>query len=337
MTGTAIDKFQIIDHLGNGFFGHVFLCYDPFLQKEIAVKVIKVPDPEKFVNAVKEGQTLDLCRHKHIVDVKDVRATDFSGEAVVIIVMEYLSKGSIQKHIEKRFISVKEAAKIIQQSLLGLEHAHNNNILHRDVKPGNIMFGDNGEAKLSDFGLAINYHSDPSDVLGYRPHQPLEVIEGNPMDKLSDIYATGITFYRLLNNTNKLLFSFKSKDEWLKAVKKDQYPPRKYLAHIPEKIIRILSKSIHKVKQTRFQNCIEFRQALEKLNFSIDWVSIDEDNWTGHNNGDTFSLNRFKKRNGWVIDFKKNGIRNTKYCCSNLPDDKLDDEFYKTIRDTTLH
>lgn len=57
------------------------------------------------------------------------------------------------------------------------------------------MFGDNGEAKLSDFGLALNYHSDPSDILGYRPHQPLEVIEGNPMDKLSDIYATGITFY----------------------------------------------------------------------------------------------------------------------------------------------
>src|SRR5690606_41989306 len=87
-----------------------------FLQKEIAVKVIKVPDPDKFVNAVKEGQTLDLCRHKHIVDVKDVRATLYNAEPVVIIVMEYLSKGSIQKHIEKRFISVKEACKIDRKS-----------------------------------------------------------------------------------------------------------------------------------------------------------------------------------------------------------------------------
>ena len=336
MMSTTIDKFQIIEHLGNGSFGHVFRCYDPFLQKEIAVKVIKVPDPDKFVNAVKEGQTLDLCRHKHIVDVKDVRATIFNAEPVVIIVMEYLSKGSIQKHIEKRFISAKEACKIIQQSLLGLEHAHNNNILHRDVKPGNIMFGDNGEAKLSDFGLAINYHSDPSDILGYRPHQPLEVIEGNPMDKLSDIYATGITLYRLLNNTNKLPFTFSSKDEWLKAVKKDLFPPRIFLPHIPDKIIKILNKSIHKTKTTRFQSCTEFRQALEKLNFSIDWICLDENNWTGNGLGATYTLAKSKKRTGWVIDFKKNKTRRNEYCFVNLPDDKVEAEFYKIIRETNL-
>ncbi|WP_149243463.1 serine/threonine-protein kinase [Dyadobacter sp. 32] len=336
MIGTTIDKFQVIDHLGNGAFGHVFLCYDPFMQKEIAVKVIKVPDPEKFVNAVKEGQTLDLYRHKHIVDVKDVRATMYNAERVVIIMMEYLSKGSIQKHIEKRFISAKESCKIIQQSLLGLEQAHNNNVLHRDVKPGNIMFGDNGEAKLSDFGLAINYHADPSDILGYRPHQPLEVIEGNPMDKLSDIYATGITLYRLLNNTNNLPFTFKTVDEWLKAVKKDLFPPRQYLPHIPEKIVKVLNKAIHKIKASRFQNCTEFRQAIEKLNFQIDWVYVDDDNWTGISNADIFTISKFKKRTGWVIDFKRNGIRKSDHCYTNLPDDKVEAEFFKTIRDTTL-
>lgn len=336
MLGTSIDKFQIIDHLGNGFFGHVFLCYDPFLQKEIALKVIKVPDPYKFVTAVKEGQTLDLCRHKHIVDVKDVRETNFNAEAVVIIVMEYLSKGSIQKHIEKRFISTKEACKIIQQSLLGLEHAHNNNILHRDVKPGNIMFGDNGEAKLSDFGLAINYHSDPSDIFGYRPHQPLEVIEGSPMDKLSDIYATGVTLYRLLNNTNKLPFTFRTKEEWLKAVKRDQYPPRQFLPHIPEKIVKILKKSIHKNKGTRFQTCIDFRQSLEKLNFNIDWICLDSENWTGNNNGDIFTLSKFKKRTGWFIEFKKNGIRRSEFCYSNLPENKIEEMYFKVLRDTNL-
>lgn len=336
MTGGTIDKFQIIEHLGNVFFGHVFLCYDPFLQKEIAVKVIKVPDPDKFVNAVKEGQTLDLCRHKHVVDVKDVRATLYNTEPVVIIVMEYLSKGSIQKHIEKRFISVKEACKIIQQSLLGLEHAHNNNVLHRDVKPGNIMFGDNGEAKLSDFGLAIDYHSELSDGLGYRPHQPLEVIEGNPMDKLSDIYATGITLYRLLNNTNKLSFNFMTKDEWLKAVKRDQFPPRQFLHHIPEKVLKVLYRAIHKIRVTRFQTCTEFRQALEKLNFNIDWVYVDDDNWTGHNNKEIYTLNKYKKRTGWVIDFKKNGIRKNEYCCVNLPNDRVEGEFFKIIRDTNV-
>ena len=337
MIGSTIDKFQIVEHLGNGAFGNVYLCYDPYLQKEIAVKVIKVPNPENFVNAVKEGQTLDLCRHKHIVDVRDVRATIYNGEAVVIVVMEYLAKGSIQKHIEKRFISVKESCKIIQESLLGLEQAHNNNILHRDVKPGNIMFGDNGEAKLSDFGLAINYHSDPSDILGYRPHQPLEVIEGNPMNKLSDIYATGITLYRLLNNTNKLPFNFKNKDEWLKAVKKDLFPPRIYLEHIPEKVIKILNKAIHKNKNTRFQNCTDFRQSIEKLNFQIDWTYVDEDNWIGICKGINYSISKYKKRTGWIIDFKKNGTRKSEKCFINLPDNLVDTEFFKLIRETTLN
>ncbi|MEW2923257.1 serine/threonine-protein kinase [Muricauda sp. ANG21] len=336
MAKEKLDKFQIIDHIGNGFFGHVFLCYDPFLQKEIAVKVIKVTDPVKFINAVKEGQTLDFCRHKHIVDVKDVRATIFRGEQVVIIVMEYLSKGSIQRHIEKRFITVKDSCRVIQQALLGLEHAHNNNVLHRDIKPANIMFGDNDEVKLSDFGLAINYHAEPSNLLGYRPHQPLEVIEGNPMDKISDIYATGLTFYRLLNNTNKLDFTFATIEEWKKAVKKDKFPPRIFLQHIPEKIIKILKKAIHKNKGTRYQNCNDFRQAIDRLSFDIDWVQVDDDNWTGHNNGDNYEMTKTKKRNGWTIDFKKNGIRKTEHCSKNVPDDKVEIEFFEVIRKTTL-
>lgn len=336
MIGAKLDKFQIIDDLGSGHFGQVFLCYDPFMQKEMAVKVIKVPDPEKFVNAVKEGQTLDLCRHKHIVDVNDVRASLFNGSLVVMIVMEYLSKGSIQKHIERRFISVREACKITQQSLLGLEHAHNNNVLHRDIKPGNILFGDNGDVKLSDFGLAINYHVEAGGILGYRPHQPLEVIEGNPMNKQSDIYATGITLYRLLNNTNSLPFSFTTIEEWKKAVKKDLFPPRQYLRHIPEKAIKILAKSIHKSTSTRFQSCTEFRQALEKMNFYIDWVNIDNDNWSGHSKGDLYSIRKYKKRTGWFIEFKKNGTRRTERCYTNLPEDKIEEIFYNTIKATTL-
>jgi len=336
-TPDKIDKFQIINHLGSGFFGHVFLCFDPFLKRERAIKIIKVPDPPRFVTAVKEGQTLDICRHKHIVDVKEVRATLFEGEPVVMIVMEYLSHGSIQKHIEKRFISTKEASRIIQNSLLGLEHAHNQNVLHRDIKPGNIMFGEYGEAKLSDFGLAIDYHVEPSDVMGYKPHQPLEVIQGNPMDKLSDIYAMGITFYRLLNNTNKLVFNFKTKDEWMKAIKKDLFPPRHFQPHIPDKIVKILKKSIHKNSKTRFQSCTAFRQALEKLSFSIDWTRVDDDLWSGQHNGDQFELSKIRKRSGWTIDFKKNNIRRTSNCLKSISDLEVDKEFFKILRETTLN
>lgn len=331
-----LDKYQIINHLGNGAFGDVYLCYDPYLQKEIAVKVIKVPDPIVFENAVKEGQTLDLCKHKHIVEVKDVRATHYQGEPVVLIIMEYLSSGSVEKSINNSFISVKEACKILQQSLLGLEHSHNHNILHRDIKPGNIMFGDNGEAKLSDFGLAIDYPCDISNVTGYMPHIPLEVIEGKTMDKLTDIYASGVTFYRLLNNLKELKFNFRDNIEWAKAVKKNLYPPRKFASHIPDKILKVLNKSMHNNRSSRYQSCLEFRQAIEKVNFYIDWSYVNDSNWSGTYNADKFSLTKEKKRNGWGIDFRRNGIRKTEFCYSNLPDDKVDEEFYKIIRETTL-
>lgn len=332
----TIDKYKIIGHLGNGHFGTVYHCYDPYLQKEIAVKIIKVPNPEKFVTAVKEGQALEHCRHKHIVDVKDVRASFFEGDRVVIIVMEYLAKGSIQKHIEKRFISVAESCKIIQQTLMGLEHAHNNNVIHRDVKPGNILFGDNNESKLSDFGFAINYHSELSDELGYRPHQPLEVIEGNSMNKLSDIYATGITLYRLLNNTNELPFNFKDKAEWAKAVKKDKFPPRVYLPHIPKKVISLANKAIHKLDTKRFQDCMKFRQAIDKIKFEIDWIQIDSDNWIGSTKKNKYEISKVEKRKGWTIDFIKNGKRKTEFCYKNVPNDKVEDEFYSVINESTL-
>jgi serine/threonine-protein kinase len=156
------------------------------------------------------------------------------------------------------------------------------------------------------------------------------------MDKMSDIYAMGITFYRLLNNTNKLSFPFGTREEWLKAVKKDLFPPRQFLLHIPEKILKVLNKSIHKDKTKRFQNCTEFRQAIEKLHFNIDWVYLDENNWTGHNNGDDFTLAKYRKRTGWIIDYKKKGIRRNEHCFANLPDDKVEDEFYKVIRETSL-
>jgi serine/threonine protein kinase len=337
MAVKKLDKFNIIHHLGSGSFGDVYLCHDPFLKKDVAIKTIKVPDPENFVNAVKEGQILDLCRHKYTVEIKDIRSTIFEGEPVVIIIMEYLSKGSIQHYIENNFVSCKDANRVIQQILLGLENAHNNNVIHRDIKPGNIMFGDNGEAKLSDFGLAINYVMDESDIAGYRSHQPMEVIEGNPMDKLSDIYATGITYYRLLNNIRKILFSFKNRREWLDAVKKNLYPPRNYSPHIPDKLIKILNRAIHKNKNTRFKNCTEFRQALDKIKFNIDWRKVDHDKWIGaDSNNNNYEIVKYKKKTGWVIDYKKNGIRKNDNCSINLSDNNVEAEFFDVIKKTTL-
>lgn len=327
-----INKFEVIDFLGKGAFGFVFHAFDPFLKVDRAVKLIKVPNPDKFVQAVKEAQTLEKCRQKHIVDVKEVDVTIYDGVPYVYIAMEYLAKGSIQNLIEKRFVSVSESMKVIEEALLGLEHAHNNDVLHRDIKPGNILIGNNDEAKLSDFGLALDYHIDPSDTFGYRPHQPLEVIQGNPMNKLSDIFAMGVTFYRLLNNIEKMNFNFKSVDEWEKAVKRKKYPDRKYLPHIPKKVIKIANKAIHNSPDKRFENTTQFRQAIEKLKIVVDWRPIDEHHWIG--NG--YEILKYSNRNGWIIDFKRYGRRIKEKCSKNLSENDANELFFKTIRNTTI-
>lgn len=330
-----IRKFKIIDFLGNGNFGFVFQAYDPLLKADRAIKLIKVPKPEKFVEAVKEAQTLEACRHKHIVDVKEVDVAIYEGVLCVYIAMEYLAKGSIQKHLESRFISIQDSCRIISESLLGLEHAHNSNVLHRDIKPGNILFGDNGEAKLSDFGLALDYHVDPSDTLGYRPHQPLEVIDGNPMDKLSDIYAMGITFYRLLNNIDDLEFNFSSMDEWRRAVKGNKYPERSYLPHIPRNIKTIVNKAINNNPDKRYQCASDFRQAIEKISLLIDWRPLDKNKWVGiGSNFENYEISKIKKRAGWSIDFKRNNRRITGACHQHLSDSEVDNVFFKTICDS---
>lgn len=330
-----LGKFKVLSFLGNGAFGFVFHAYDPYLKADRAIKIIKATNPTKFVEAVREAQTLELCRHKHIVDVKEVNTVLYEGAPVVAIAMEYLAKGSIQKNLEKRFISVGESCRIISESLLGLEHAHNNNVLHRDIKPGNILIGDNGESKLSDFGLAINYHAITSDTFGYLPHQPLEVIEGNPMDKLSDIYAMGVTFYRLLNNIEELEFNFSSKEEWKKAVKKNKYPERVFLPHVPDKVIRILNKSLNNDKDKRFENSTVFRQAIEKLKITIDWFKITDDHWIG-NNEYSNEIIKEKRKNGWRIDFKRNNRRISEKCFSGLSVVECNEKFYKVIKDTMI-
>lgn len=330
-----IRKFKVIDFLGNGNFGFVLQAFDPLLKADRAIKIIKVPKPEKFVEAVKEAQTLEVCRHKHIVDVKEVDVFVYDGTPCVYIAMEYLAKGSIQKHLENRFITINESLSIVSEALLGLEHAHNSNVLHRDIKPGNILFGDNGEAQLSDFGLALDYHVDPSDTAGYRPHQPLEVIDGSPMDKLSDIYAMGITLYRLLINVPEMDFTFSSRDEWRAAVKSRKYPDRKYLPHIPRKIKTIANKAINNDSTKRYKSASEFRQALEKSVLSIDWNPVDRDTWVGIGlNGDEYDIKKTKKRGGWVIDYKKNGRRVTDTCVKNLGDEEVEESLLKIIRES---
>lgn len=332
-----IGKFTTIGFIGGGNFGKVFRAKDNLLDVERAIKLINIQNPQEFLNAINEAQILEKCRHRNIVDIKEIDILQIEDNLVPCIVMEYLSKGSAQGFLEKNFITVKKAIQITSDVLFGLEHAHNEGIFHRDIKPGNILFSNNLTAKLSDFGLAYGLASQPFAFEGYNSHLPPEVLEGIVQDELSDIYSLGITFYRLINNITTLNVPYANDIDWLDAVKREKFPKRDFQSHIPKAVLRVVRKSMKPNRNDRYQTCLEFRQALQKIKLAVNWSYVSDGHWKGKFANDNYELKRYKKQTGYFIDFTKNGRKNNKYCCSKILDETVaKKEFFRIIQETTL-
>lgn len=273
-----VGKFRSIGYIGGGNFGKVFRVRDTFLDVERALKIISVNNAQEFIDAINEAQVLERCRHQHIVDIKEIDVHEIGGQPYPCIVTEYLKNGSVQGKLENNFFSVQQAVGIISQVLFGLEHAHNQGIFHRDIKPANILFSDNWQAKLSDFGLAYGLAHQAFNFAGYSSHLPPEVLEGVAQDTLSDLYSMGVTLHRILNNMVAQTVPFADDAEWLKALKKERFPERVYEPHIPEQVVKVVKKSMKAERNNRYQNCLQFRQALLKIPLAIEWTPIDADN-----------------------------------------------------------
>jgi len=332
-----IGKFTTIGFVGGGNFGKVFRAKDNLLNVERAIKLISVKNPQEFIDAINEAQILEKCRHKNIVDIKEIDIHQINNQPVPCIAMEYLPKGSAQSFLENNFVSTKKAIKIISDVLFGLEHAHNQGVFHRDIKPGNILFSQNNSAKLSDFGLAYGLANQPFSFAGYNSHLPPEVLEGIAQDNLSDLYSLGITFFRLINNSANLNVPYANDADWLNALKKEKFPKREFQPHIPKQVIRVIKRSMKPTRGDRYQTCLEFRQALQKIPIAIDWKYNSNGHWLGTLNGDKYELKLYSKRTGYVIDFIKNSRKDNKYCCSQIKEEKIaQKEFFKIIQETTI-
>ena len=335
---STIGKFEILKHIGRGCFGEVFNVKDIILGAERALKIIKGTDPDGFIKAFNEAKILEKCKHNNIVDIKEADIVETKEGVFPYIVTEYLKNGSVQSYLENNFISVHQSIKIISEALLGVEHAHNQGIFHRDIKPGNILFSDTGEAKLSDFGLAYGLPDQVFNFAGYNAHLPLEVLEEKVQDELSDLYSMGITLYRLLNNMKNLDLPFDNTQDMIEALKKEQFPERKFSEHIPDSIIKIVKKSIKKDRGSRYQNCRDFRQTLQKIPLAIEWKpKISNHYWEGTYKNDTYSIELIEKRTGYFIDFKKNNRKISDRSCVQIKDINIaKTEFFEIIRDTTI-
>jgi eukaryotic-like serine/threonine-protein kinase len=151
--GTRALGYDIITLINSGQFGEVYEVFDRSVGRRSALKLIEVTDPAAH-KAVVEAQAQYLCSHSNVVQIFTADELSAGQTSYVAIEMEFIPEGSLENRIQSGFVSCKQAVHHIKQVLFALEHAHNRDIVHRDVKPGNILLA-RPNTKLSDFGTVI--------------------------------------------------------------------------------------------------------------------------------------------------------------------------------------
>jgi len=200
------DRYEIIEKVGSGGMSDVYKAKCHKLNRFVAIKVLKqeFSEDKNFVSKFKvEAQSAAGLTHPNIVNVYDVGEDD----GIYYIVMELIEGITLKKYIEKKeIIPVKEAVSIAIQVAQGIEAAHNNHIIHRDIKPQNIIISREGKVKVTDFGIARAASSNTinSNAMGSVHYISPEQAKNGYIDEKSDIYSLGITLYEMI--TGKVPF-----------------------------------------------------------------------------------------------------------------------------------
>jgi serine/threonine protein kinase/Tfp pilus assembly protein PilF len=269
---TFAGRYQVIEELGKGGMGKVYKVFDQEVQAKIALKLIK-PEVSADKNTIDRFRNeLKIARdisHKNIC-----RMYDLGREAGnYFITMEYVSGEDLKSFIRRaRQLVVGTASFIAKQVCEGLTEAHRGGVVHRDLKPGNIMIDKEGNAKIMDFGIArsisVKGITGAGVVIGTPEYMSPEQVEGKEVDQRSDIYSLGIILYEMLTGQ----VPFEGDTPFTIGVKqKSEIPkdPKSLNAQIPQDLSRLVLKCLEKDKERRYPNADELRASLEKIEKGI--------------------------------------------------------------------
>ena len=271
------ERYEILERIGTGGMSDVYKAKDYKLNRFVAVKVLKQEFSENanFVSKFRvEAQAAAGLMHPNIVNVYDVGEED----SIYYIVMELVEGITLKKYIEKKArLSVKEAVSIAIQVSMGLEAAHNNHIIHRDIKPQNIIISKEGKVKVTDFGIAKAATSNTitSNVMGSVHYTSPEQARGGYSDEKSDIYSMGITMFEML--TGRVPFNGETTVAIaIKHIQEEMPSPREYVPEIPISVEQIVCKCCQKSPDRRYQSMqelvIDLKQSL--INPDEDFVKL---------------------------------------------------------------
>jgi formylglycine-generating enzyme required for sulfatase activity/tRNA A-37 threonylcarbamoyl transferase component Bud32 len=270
LTGQSIGRYHIIEQLGEGGMATVYKAYDSRLERDVAIKVIRV---DQFAPAIlervmkrfeREAKALGRLTHPNIVHVNDYG----EYEGIPYLVMDYLPGGTLKQHLDKP-LTWQEAVHLLVPIAQALEYAHEQNIVHRDIKPSNILLTVKGQPMLTDFGIAKILESEQTTALtgtgmgvGTPEYMAPEQWTGQA-GPLSDLYSLGVVLYELV--TGRKPFTADTPAAIMLKQANDPLPrPRQFAPDLPEAVEKVLFKALAKRPEDRYQSMHEFIAALEQ-------------------------------------------------------------------------
>ena len=273
------NRYEIISRIGSGGMADVYRAKDHKLNRFVAIKVLKpeFKDDRVFLSKFRvEAQAAAGLAHANIVNVFDVGEEN----GISFIVMELVEGITLKAYIGKKGkLPVREATSIALQVAAGLEVAHNNGIIHRDVKPQNIIISMDGKAKVADFGIAraVSSNTINSSAMGSVHYSSPEQSRGGYSDAKSDIYSMGITMYEMI--TGRVPFDGENTVAVaLKHLQEEIPSPRKLVPDIPFSTEQIILKCTQKSPDRRYNNMTELIRDLKEslVNPEGNFVSISK-------------------------------------------------------------
>lgn len=276
MAPRTIGRYEIKEVIGRGGMATVYLAFDPNSKRDVAVKVLPRESLGKEANGLerfkKELETIASLEHPAIVPVYDVG----EEEGQPFFVMRYMAGGSLSVLIEEGKLSLQDTARIIERIAVALDHAHKQGIIHRDIKPDNILFDIHDNPYISDFGVAkfteVPGSANPeSRVVGTPGYMSPEQAYDQRVDARSDVYGLGVVIYQMLTGRAIQRFTTNTSLDKVRAYVDQPVPDvLKDNASLPPEVDTILKTAMAREKMDRYDSAIDLARALNLVAFGED-------------------------------------------------------------------
>jgi tRNA A-37 threonylcarbamoyl transferase component Bud32 len=273
LTPTKLGRYEIVDEIGKGAMGIVYLARDPLIGRLVALKTFRIgysvkdQEMEQFrIRFMREAQSAGILTHPNIVTIHDV--VEASEEGLAFIAMEYVRGTNLKLMLQgDPPLTLPRVLDIVSQVGEALDYAHANRVVHRDVKPANILITQEGRVKITDFGIARLDSSNltqEGQLLGTPNYMAPEQIQGKEVDHRADLFSLGVVLYEML--TRHKPFQGENLTVVSHRIVYDQFtPPREYAREIPPGLERVLGRALEKDPAKRFQKAREMVEELRRV------------------------------------------------------------------------